>query len=74
VDGIVFTATAVDRARALIRDAFRTRDAISVGDAREILGSSSRKYVVPLLTRFDAEGVTRRRGDARVRGPRAGQL
>jgi selenocysteine-specific elongation factor len=73
VDGIVFTATAVDRARELIRDAFATRDAISVGDAREILGSS-RKYVVPLLTRFDAEGVTRRRGDARVRGPRISQL
>jgi selenocysteine-specific elongation factor len=73
VDGIVFTATAVDRARALIRDAVVTRHAISVGDAREILGSS-RKYVVPLLTRFDAEGLTRRRGDVRVPGPRVDQL
>jgi hypothetical protein len=25
---------------------------------------------VPLLTRFDAEGVTRRRGDRRIAGPR----
>jgi selenocysteine-specific elongation factor len=74
VDGIVFTAAAVDRARALIRAAFSSRDAISVGEAREILGRSSRKYVVPLLSRFDAEGVTRRRGDVRVRGPRADQL
>jgi selenocysteine-specific elongation factor len=72
LDGIVFTAAAVDRARALIGAAFATRDAISVGDAREILGSS-RKYVVPLLSRFDAEGVTRRRGDARVPGPRLTQ-
>ena len=70
VDGIVFTAAAIDQARVLIRAAFAMRDTISVGDAREILGGSSRKYVVPLLTRFDAEGVTRRRGDARVPGPR----
>jgi hypothetical protein len=47
---------------------------MSVGEAREILGRSSRKYVVPLLSRFDAEGVTRRRGDVRIRGPRADQL
>ncbi|MDQ1433073.1 MAG: selenocysteine-specific elongation factor, partial [Actinomycetota bacterium] len=74
VDGILFTAAAVDRARALIVAALATRDAISIGDAREILVGSSRKYVVPLLSRFDAEGVTRRRGDTRVRGPRADQL
>ncbi len=73
VDGIVFTASAVDRARALISAAFATRDAITVSEARELL-ASSRKYVVPLLSRFDAEGVTRRRGDVRVRGPRADQL
>lgn len=73
VDGVVFTASAVELARASICAAFATRDSITVGEAREILGSS-RKYVVPLLTRFDAEGVTRRRGDVRVPGPRADQL
>jgi selenocysteine-specific elongation factor len=35
---------------------------------RELLGSS-RKYVVPLLAHFDADGTTRRMGDARVAGP-----
>jgi len=30
---------------------------------------SSRKYVVPLLERFDREGFTRRRGDVRIAGP-----
>jgi selenocysteine-specific elongation factor len=73
VEGIVFTASAVDLARTSIRSALATRDSITVGDARELLGSS-RKYVVPLLSRFDAEGVTRRRGDVRVPGPRADQL
>ena len=73
VDGVVFTASAVELAWASICAAFATRDSITVGEAREILGSS-RKYVVPLLSRFDAEGVTRRRGDVRVPGPRADQL
>jgi selenocysteine-specific elongation factor len=74
LDGIMFTIGAVDRARALIEAAFRHREALTIADARALLGSS-RKYVVPLLGRFDAEGVTRRQGDARVAGPRvsAGQ-
>ena len=41
---------------------------VTVGDARELLGST-RKYVVPLLEWFDANGVTRRRGDSRIAGP-----
>jgi selenocysteine-specific elongation factor len=68
LDGIVFTTGAVDRARALIEEALRHRDALTIADARALLGSS-RKYVVPLLGRFDAEGVTRRQGDTRVAGP-----
>ena len=67
VDGIVFTRAAVDRARAIVRDALRTRDALTIADVRELLGST-RKYVVPLLSRFDSEGTTRRRGDVRVAG------
>ena len=31
----------------------------------------TRKYAVPLCEWLDAEGVTRRRGDVRVLGPRA---
>jgi selenocysteine-specific elongation factor len=70
IDGVVFTANAVDRARTLIRDALRERDALSIADVRELLGSS-RKYILPLLGRFDSEGITRRRGDDRVAGPAA---
>ncbi len=68
VDGIVFTAGAVDRARRLVQQALREKGTLTIADARSILGSS-RKYVVPLLGRFDAEGVTRRRGDERIPGP-----
>jgi selenocysteine-specific elongation factor len=69
VNGLVFTPDAVEAARRILADAFTHRDALSVGDARELLGST-RKYVVPLLEWFDAHGVTRRRGDTRIAGPR----
>ncbi|MEX1006852.1 MAG: selenocysteine-specific translation elongation factor [Acidimicrobiia bacterium] len=68
VAGIVFTASAVDRARELVRERLGAHGTISVGDARDLL-DSSRKYVVPLLEHFDREGVTRRRGDVRIPGP-----
>jgi selenocysteine-specific elongation factor len=73
IDGIVFSATALADARAVLRDALADGGELTVGDARRLLGSS-RKYVVPLLGHFDREGFTRRRGDVRVAGPRVGQL
>ena len=54
-------------------DALASRGALTIADARDVLGSS-RKYVVPLMGRMDAEGVTRRRGDQRIPGPRSGLL
>jgi selenocysteine-specific elongation factor len=41
---------------------------VTVADVRDLLGST-RKYVLPILNRLDAEGVTRRRGDDRIPGP-----
>ena len=43
---------------------------ITIADVRDLLGTS-RKYVLPIVNRMDAEGVTRRRGDLRIPGPRA---
>ncbi|GIU86166.1 MAG: selenocysteine-specific translation factor [Acidimicrobiia bacterium] len=68
---VVWSAAAFARARSLVADALHERGALSVGEVRDLLGSS-RRHVVPLLARLDAEGVTRRRGDLRVAGPRAG--
>ena len=70
LDGVVFTAAALDRARALVGDAVVTRGSLSVADVRDLL-DSTRKYVLPIVHHLDAEGVTRRRGDLRVPGPRA---
>lgn len=71
LDGIYFTAAAIDAARTQIIDALAARGSLTISDARGVLGSS-RKYVVPIMGRMDAEGVTRRRGDDRIPGPRSG--
>ncbi len=42
-------------------------EGFTVSEARQALGIS-RKYALPLLTHFDATGITRRHGDLRVAG------
>jgi len=69
VSGLLFTRRALDAAQLLLAEKFTTTDAVTVGDVRELL-HSTRKYVVPLMEWFDANGVTRRRGDTRIAGPR----
>lgn len=44
-------------------------EGVTVADVRDALGTS-RKHVLPLLAHLDARGITRRRGDVRVGGPR----
>jgi selenocysteine-specific elongation factor len=68
--GVWFAASAVAAAAAVIHDLLDALpEGFTVSQARDALGSS-RKHVVPLLNHFDATGVTRRRGDERVGGPR----
>jgi selenocysteine-specific elongation factor len=71
LDGTIFTATAVEKARQVVREGFERHGSLTVSQARDLLGSS-RKYVLAILAHFDAEGVTRRRGDERLPGPRLG--
>jgi selenocysteine-specific elongation factor len=69
--GIHFTADAWADARARLVAALAERGSVTVSSARDVLGSS-RKYVLEVLAKLDAEGVTRRRGDDRYPGPRSG--
>ena len=69
LDGTIFTAVAVEKARQVVREGFERHGSLTVSQARDLLGSS-RKYVLAILAHFDAEGVTRRRGDERFPGPR----
>jgi selenocysteine-specific elongation factor len=68
VDGVVFSAGALDQARRAVIEALQARPRLTVADIRDLLGST-RKYVVPICGWLDRNGVTRRRGDERIPGP-----
>jgi selenocysteine-specific elongation factor len=70
LDGVLFATSAVDAARVAVSAALHERGELTIADIRDVLGST-RKFVMPLVNRLDAEGVTRRRGDVRIAGPRA---
>ncbi len=69
-DGSYFAASAIAEAERRIAELLAVSpDGVTVATVRDALGTS-RKHVLPLLTHLDATGVTRRRGDLRVAGPR----
>jgi selenocysteine-specific elongation factor len=69
-DGVWFAASAVDAAAAAVARLLRDRPAgVTVAEVRDALGTT-RRHALPLLAHLDATGVTRRRGDVRVAGPR----
>jgi selenocysteine-specific elongation factor len=70
LDGFYFSVGALEEARARVSSAVLARGALKLSDIRDLLGST-RKYVVPIMARLDADGVTRRRGDDRIAGPTA---
>jgi selenocysteine-specific elongation factor len=70
LDGVVFSAAALDDARTRITRLVLDNDAVTLADVRGAL-DTTRKFTLAIVNRMDAEGVTRRRGDRRVAGPRA---
>jgi selenocysteine-specific elongation factor len=44
-------------------------DGFTVSAFRDAIGAT-RKHALPLLAELDARGITRRRGDVRIAGPR----
>jgi selenocysteine-specific elongation factor len=68
-DGVWLHAQRWDELVERVTAALHTRARLTVADIRTLLGSS-RKYVVPIVERLDALGVTRRVGDFRELGPR----
>ncbi len=70
VEGRFYTSRAVDAAARVIAGLLaRKPDGFTVAEARDAL-ATTRKHALPLLARLDSTGVTRRRGDLRVAGPR----
>jgi selenocysteine-specific elongation factor len=69
-DGAYFAPAAVTMAAGIVAGLLQHHsDGVTVAAVRDALGTS-RKHVLPLLAHLDATGVTRRRGDVRVAGPR----
>ena len=69
-DGVFFAAAALDDAALRLAGALQDRpEGLTVSEIRDLFGTS-RKYVLPLLGWFDRTGMTRRRGDFRLAGPR----
>jgi len=69
-DGVHFHPSAIDRAAGVAARLLSTQpEGITMSQLRDALGVS-RKYALPIAAELDARGVTRRRGDLRVAGPR----
>jgi selenocysteine-specific elongation factor len=72
LDGLLFAPSAIDRAArtaAVLLAADGGAEGFTVAAFRDAVGAT-RKHAVPLLTELDRRGVTRRRGDRRIAGPR----
>jgi selenocysteine-specific elongation factor len=69
-DGVWFSAAAVERAARRVAELLAVRpDGVTMAAIRDALGNT-RKHALPLVAALDAKGVTRRRGDLRIGGPR----
>jgi selenocysteine-specific elongation factor len=69
-DGIIFHPDAIDRAAQAAADLLAVDPAgFTVSQFREALGVT-RKHAVPLAAELDSRGVTRRRDDVRIAGPK----
>jgi selenocysteine-specific elongation factor len=69
-DGVYFAPSALDAAARRIAPLLVAQpDGITVAQIRDELGTT-RKYILPIVGWFDANGITRRRGDLRIAGPK----
>ena len=69
-DGTYFATEAItDAAEIVARLLAGSPDGVTVAVVRDAL-QTTRKHVLPILAQLDATGVTRRRGDVRIAGPR----
>ena len=62
---LYLAASAVERARAALVASFERHGHLEIPELRDELGTT-RKFLIPLLEWFDAQGVTMRQGPHRV--------
>lgn len=69
-DGVYFAPEVIGAAADLLADMLaECPDGVTVSQVRQAMGNT-RKHAMPLLLRLDATGMTRRRENLRIAGPR----
>jgi selenocysteine-specific elongation factor len=69
-DGVYFHEATIANAAQVAAGLLATApDGFTVAEFRDATGAS-RKFVLPLVAELDARGITRRRDDHRIAGPR----
>jgi selenocysteine-specific elongation factor len=69
-DGVYFHASTIDAAATVAAELLvASPSGFTVAALRDATGAS-RKFVLPLVAELDARGITRRRDDLRIAGPR----
>jgi len=64
-EGILFERKHYETVKNEIIDFLKSNGTISIQQVRKLFGFS-RKHILPLLSKLDGEGITRRRGDERI--------
>ncbi len=73
-DGVYFSPDTVDAAALLLAELLAAKpDGVTVSEVRQAMGNT-RKHALPLLNRLDESGMTRRRDNLRIAGPRLPQI
>ena len=69
-DGVLFAASAMDKAAIVVARLLNEKpDGVTVAEIRDALGTT-RKFALPICAVLDSTGITRRREDLRIAGPR----
>ncbi len=70
LDGkIYFHVDSVNEGVVRLREAFGRQESLSMSDFRQLLGTT-RKYALPLLNYYDNKGITQRKDEIRLPGPK----
>jgi len=70
IDGVCFAPDTLDAAARLLAEMLAKQpDGVTVSEVRQRMGNT-RKHAMPLLGYLDANGITRRRDNVRIAGPR----
>jgi selenocysteine-specific elongation factor len=73
-DGVWFAPSALLEAASQVAILFVSHpEGLTVAQIRDAL-ATSRKYILPIVGWLDANGITRRRGDLRIPGPRLPEI